>query len=163
MSVRRIRGALRSLAGDRRGVSVVEFALLAPFLGVLIMGIGDMARGFAAKYALEQAAHRALERLVSGTTASPAATQTFDYVKAEAAAAAGVPLANVTLETWLECAGVKQTNFTAICGANEEIERYLRVRIDSEFEPMFGDYGPFGEAAEDGTVPIFAESALRIQ
>lgn len=162
MSLRRIRGALRSLAGDRRGVSVVEFALIAPFLGVLVMGIGDLARGFSAKFALEQAAHRALERVISGTTASPAATQNYDYVKAEAAAAAGVPLANVTLQQWLECEGVRQASFTTICGANDEIERYISIRIDSEFEPSF-PYGPLGEVAEDGTVPIFAEAALRVQ
>ena len=77
MRLLRLRGALRSLAGDRRGASVVEFALIAPFLGVLVMGIGDLARGFSAKFELEQAAHRALERVVSGTMANPAMTQDF--------------------------------------------------------------------------------------
>lgn len=38
----RMRRALRTLHGDTRGVTVIEFAIVAPVLMILIMGLGEM-------------------------------------------------------------------------------------------------------------------------
>lgn len=152
----------RALAHDHRGVSVVEFALVAPFLGLLVMGISDLSRGLSAKFALDQAAHRTLERSLAGARGSPAATQDYDYLKTEAAAAAGVPESAVTLTKWLECAGTRMDSFQGTCAPGEEIARYVQLTINSRFTPTF-PYGPMGRAATDGTVPVVAEAALRVQ
>ena len=43
------RGLIRRLIGDRRGVSAVEFALIAPILIAFYMGVTEMCQGFMAQ------------------------------------------------------------------------------------------------------------------
>ena len=93
----RLRRLLPGLRRDESGVSVIELGLIAPVIAFMIIGMTDMARGFAAKLKLEQAAHRALEKVAVGTGQSD-----YSYVRTEAATAAGVPEANVAVTTWLE-------------------------------------------------------------
>src|SRR5687767_6083444 len=89
---------LRRLARDARGSSVVEFALAAPVLGLVVVGIADYGRGFSQRFALETAAHRTLERAAVGTTNTD-----YSFLRQEAATAAGVPIDDVTFDNWLEC------------------------------------------------------------
>jgi Flp pilus assembly protein TadG len=44
-----MRGLIRRLAGDQRGVSAVEFALIAPILITFYMGVNEMCQGFMAQ------------------------------------------------------------------------------------------------------------------
>src|SRR5687767_3100721 len=88
----------RRLAGDARGSSLVEFALAAPVLGLVVVGIADYGRGFSQRFALETAAHRTLERAAVGTTNTD-----YSFLRQEAATAAGVPIDDVTFDNWLEC------------------------------------------------------------
>ena len=149
----------RRLGRDERGSSMIEFALFAPILAVMVMGITDVSMGFSRKLTLEQAAYRSLERVAVGSVQSD-----YTYLRPEAAAAAGVPLANVTVDSWLECDGTRQTDFNGSCPETQMISRYVRISITGSFEPTF-NYGPLarGLAGADGNVPIAASAALRIQ
>lgn len=145
---------------DQRGTSVIEFALFAPIVALMVMGIVDFARGFSAKFTLESAVQRTLEKAVVGSIQAD-----YQYLRNEAAQAAGVPVANVTVTNWLECNGVKNPSFTGICTDEDaHVARYLQIRIQSNFRPSF-NYGPLmqGSANANGNVPIFAQSAVRVQ
>ena len=77
---------LPTLARDERGTSLIEFGFLAPFLAVLAMGIIDLSRGLAERFALQQAVNRSIE-LVQARPATAAATATdldYGFAKAEA-------------------------------------------------------------------------------
>jgi Flp pilus assembly protein TadG len=146
---------LFSLARDDRGTSLIEFGFLAPFLAMLTMGVIDLSRGLAERFALQQAVNRSLE-LVQARPAVASATSTdldYSFVKTEAASAAGVPQSQVTLTRWLECNGVEQPSVTGTCVGNADTARYLRVHVTKNFQ---GDF-------YFSTIRMTASGALRTQ
>lgn len=148
--------AARRLRQDERGFSIVEFAFVAPIFGLMLVGIGDLARGYSERYALQQAVNRTLELAQLGTD-----QPNYNHLIPEAAAAAGVPESNVTLQSWLECDATRRA-WTDSCAENQQIARYVSLTIDSSFRPSFGTAGYTGARA-DGTVPIRASAFLRVQ
>ena len=148
----RLAAFLKQLKRDARGTSVIEFALVAPILGVLVVGIADYARGFSERFALEAAAHRALERAAVGSTSSD-----YNYVRLEAAAAAGVPIESVTLDNWVECDGTRQSTYSAACADGQQVARYLYVKIVKTFEPNF----KWTRSAQP--INIQGDAAVRVQ
>ena len=157
----RLPTCLCRLRGDERGASIIEFALFAPILGFMVMGISDLAMGYSAKLELEGAAYRALEKVAVGSVQS-----NYSSLRQEAATAAGVPLANVTVSNWLECNRVRQSDFNGTCPDGQMVSRYVQVAITSSYQPSF-DYGPigrsFGERSADGSFPLSATAAMRVQ
>lgn len=146
---------LRRLARDRRGASIIEMALALPLLTVMMLGLIDVATCYSAKMSIQQAAARSLERVqVNG------ASTDFTYVRAEAAAAADVPLSQVTVETWLECDHVKQGTSVQSCAANQVASKYVKVTINSSYAPYFA-YSPLGTRQANGTVALSANSSVR--
>lgn len=163
------------LARDERGASLVELALLAPFLGTLMLGMIDLGRALSERHDLQQAANRAMELAMSRVVTADASGGEADYgfLRRAAAEAAGVPLANVTLTKWRECNGEEQEVYDEVCPSVEEdgeqvaqeVARYVRVRITSNYVPAFR-YGPVAlssAAGADGTVTMTAEAAVRVQ
>lgn len=150
---------LRSLRSDERGVSLLEFTAMAPFLGLLIVGMADIGRGYTERFAIQQAANRTLERAHSGTKAND-----YSFLSAEAQTAAGVG-ATVTLTQWLECTATSGTRTTkaigGTCSAGEEIGRYVTLEIAKTFVPVFTSVGYPKEA--DGTIKLKARASLRVQ
>ena len=159
---------LARLHRDERGAGVVELAILLPVLALMTTGIVDLSNGLSERLRLHRAVHQTLEIAAAHRIrVDPNASQpNYDFLAAEAATAADVPEDQVTLTKWLECDGVEQPDFYDDCDAGQAIARYVQIRIDNDFKPMF-DYGPLGRAsgyaAADGTVPLFAEAAVRVQ
>jgi Flp pilus assembly protein TadG len=148
---------LRRLREDRKGASVMELALAAPVLLVMLLGIVDVAQSHAAQVSLQQAAARALENLQAGGD-----RQDYAYVQSEGAAAAGVPLSQVTVTNWLECDGQRQTSYTGSCQSNQTRARYVQIEIRATHTPYFR-YSPMGQRNADGTIPLLARASVRIQ
>jgi Flp pilus assembly protein TadG len=161
MILARIACVLAPLRRDERGVSVIEFALVAPIMMALILGVTDLSRAFATRLTLQQAANRAIEKAGVGTVQSD-----YNYLKADAATAAGVAQTAVTVDSWVECDGTRQATFASECTTAQQIARYVQVTVNANFAPMFS-YGPLGRnvfaTAADGTVPMTGKAALRIQ
>src|SRR5438034_6328637 len=67
---------LPALARNQRGAAVIELALVAPVLGLMVIGIVDLSNAFSHKLALEQGAQRAIERIMQ-TTASDTVENTL--------------------------------------------------------------------------------------
>ena len=129
---------LRSLGRDECGTSLIEFGFLAPFLAVLAMGIIDLSRGLAERFAIQQAVNRSLE-LVQARPAVAGATATdldYNFALVEAQTAAGTG-ATVTMTRWLECDGVEQAEVTGSCADDQDTARYLRIRIAKNFQGDF--------------------------
>jgi Flp pilus assembly protein TadG len=146
---------LLRLARDRRGASIIEMALALPVLSVMMLGLIDVASCYSAQMSIQQAAARSLERVqVSGSSTD------FTYVKTEAAAAADVPVSQVTVETWLECDYVKQGTTVQSCSANQVASKYVKVTINSSYAPYFA-YSPLGTRQANGTVALSANSSVR--
>jgi Flp pilus assembly pilin Flp len=133
--LRPLASRFRRLRRDSSGVSMVEFGLLAPFLGLLVAGMIDLGQGLSERFTLQQAVNRGLEMLHSAAPEAGADESTIDYsfVRTEAAAAAGVPVGQVTMEQWLECDSVKQEDFDGSCDDEEEVARYIHLRIEKNY------------------------------
>lgn len=138
-----MRALFNQLRTDERGTSVVELALVAPILAVLTIGMIDLSNGFSEKLRLEQAAQGSVERVMNGRAVISASagrnTTTMDALKAEAATAANVPLANVTTDFWLECNGTRAANYygSPPCATGQTLARYMSVSITRTYTPFF--------------------------
>ena len=123
----------RSPMRDERGAAVIELALVAPFLALLTIGIIDISNAFSRKLTLEQAAQRAVEKVMQTTgETTPAET-----IKAEAAAQGGISEDDVIVSYQLECAGTVEATFDTECDAGETEIRYLLVTVNGSYDPMF--------------------------
>ena len=157
---------LRSLVRDRTGSSIVELAIAAPVLALLVAGVSDLGRGLSAKFALNQAIHRSLEKAAVSNRRTD-----YAYLKAETAAAAGIDESRVSVDAWLECDGARKSNFSGSCASGEQIGRYVKVTATSRFTPMFRysflqlqtDDDDDDDGDNAGTIKLQADAAVRVQ
>jgi Flp pilus assembly protein TadG len=146
------------LAKDDRGASIIELALVAPVLASLLIGMVDLSRAYSHKLQLEQAAQRAIEKVQQYQTTS----STYGTLQAEAAAAAGVPTTDVTIDYWLECNGTRQSNYNSSCTSGQVYARWVTVDITGTFTPMFkSKYYP--RANSNGTFTLHGIAGMRTQ
>jgi Flp pilus assembly pilin Flp len=146
---------LRSLLGEDRGTAAIELAIIAPMLATLVVGVVDLSNGFSRKLALEQATQRAIEKVMQTTDTLPVE----DVIKAEASAAAGIPIANVTVTYRLECNEVAKPSYDDECTSGQRESRYLMVTATDKYTPMFA--ASIAGANADGTYHLSATSGLR--
>jgi hypothetical protein len=146
------------LAGDEHGTSIIETAIIAPVLLMLLAGAVDFAMGFSSKLRTQQAAARAIEY----ATTVGVENLTVAALRAEAASAADVPLSQVEADRWLECSGTRQGTFEAACASGEEMARFVSVRIVDSYQPMLGSLLP-ARVAPNGSISFVGFSTVRIQ
>ncbi len=149
---------LRQLAADKRGTSLIELGLAIPIFAASLIGMVDLSRAYSEKLQMEQAAQRAIERVMNRQMSS----SSFNTLRAEAVAAAGVSSSDVTIDFWLECDSVRQADYDSSCSTGQVYARYLTVGIQKRFVPSFGTRF-FPGANSDGTFTIVAEAGLRTQ
>jgi Flp pilus assembly pilin Flp len=158
----------RTLARDERGASIIEMALVAPFLATLVIGMIDISRGYSAKIKLEQVAQRTIEKAMQGMQGDDS-TDIFNSLKAEAAATAEVDPSKVEVRYWLECNGVSQNSnpstmaadYEKVCQGGERYSRHLNVKIEKTYTPMFAT--KWLGSNSDGSFTLIGESGLRVQ
>jgi Flp pilus assembly pilin Flp len=155
------------LLTDESGVSVIELGFLIPILAFMMLGMVDVANGYTHKMAVENAVARAMEKVAVSTVQDD-----YTYLKAEITAALpSVTASTVTVDAYSMCDTTKQATFKSECGFRsdgtpEEISRYVRVKVDDRWKPMF-NYGFAGKSiyntGTDGMVPVTVETQLRVQ
>lgn len=150
-----LRAKLGALLADESGTSVIELAIVTPVLLVMALGMIDGAMGFTAKLKLQQAAARSIELVSVGGLASVSAVQ------AEAATASGQPAAHVTVDSWLECDGVRQPAIDGVCTGTQQIGRFASVTITGSYVPMMS--GAMHALGLPGTVNLTGKSSVRVQ
>lgn len=149
----------RRALNDTTGTSTIEIALIFPVGMVLMLGAIDSSMGFAEKLRVEAAAARAIERI----TAFASVRTDYSTSRSEAAAAANVPVSDVTLTFWLECNNVVQASFTTTCPNNsDQIARFVKVVINGKFQPAI-NYGDFLTTDNNGFVRVEGDASVRIQ
>jgi Flp pilus assembly protein TadG len=145
---------------DSRGVSVLEFALFAPILALMLLGAVDLARALATKFGIEQATQRTIELATLGR--QPLAD--YSYLRTEAATAANVPIAQVTLDQWLECSNTRAASFGDTCATGQQTARYIKITVWKDYTPMFDGIPFVGRIANsNGKIRLTGNSGVRIQ
>lgn len=145
-------GILPGILRCDRGAAIIEMGLVAPLLATLLLGMVDVARAYSSKLELEQAAQRTIEKVMQQRNV---ASDYSTLLAAEAATAAGVSPAAVTVDSWLECNGARQDNFDGACSAGQTFARYVTVDIERDHTPMFGKFF--------GTVDLHGVAGVRVQ
>ncbi|NUQ17264.1 MAG: pilus assembly protein [Sphingomonas sp.] len=153
MSIRRVLG----LGRDERGAAIIELALVAPVFALMTIGIVDMSNAFSRKLALEQAAQRAIEKVMQTTqlstvqdTLKTEACDQVDGVNADGSCK-NTPITtdNVTVTFRQECtdaSGNMTTHtstdadtfdaFTCDAGPTKEA-KYIAVTVTDTYMPLF--------------------------
>lgn len=155
---------LKSLRRDEGGASIVEIALILPVFSTVVIGVTDITRAYSQKLMLEQAAYRAIEKVQQ----YQATESTYNTLQNEAVAAANsagfsdVTTSNVTIDYWLECSGVRQTNYDSTCSSLPITARYISIDVTHKFTPMFASSRWPGSNA-DGTYTLHGRAGLRTQ
>ena len=135
--------AFRRWRRDQVGTSVVELALVMPFLFVTLAGVIDCAHLISTKLKLQQAAERTAELATAGMmnkmlpASDQVASTAFASLQTEAATAANVPTSSVTVTYWLECDGTRQSDFNAICSSGQQVARFTSISIAKTYVPSF--------------------------
>ena len=153
---------LRDVADDNRGLSVIELALVAPVLLLLLLGMVDTARIVAARLDLEQAAQRTTDYALAKRPRNADGT----YLVNEAATAARVPAANVTVDIFLKCNGNRQVSFDTICPTGEKRARYVSVSVRNTVQTMFNWASlatALGYNGLSASVTVTGDSLVRFQ
>ena len=145
------------LFADDRGSSVIEMGLVAPFLAAMLIGMVDLSRAYSTKLSVEQAAQRTIEKIQVSSYAPTDNTT----IQAEAATAAGVATGNVTVTSWLQCNNSStQLSFTSSCNGTEPFARYVRIRIQKSYTPLFRVKW---DRTTSGTWTVNGAAGIRIQ
>jgi Flp pilus assembly protein TadG len=172
---------LPSLRADARGAAIIELALVAPILGLMVVGIVDMSNAFSKKLTLEQGAQRAIERImqttaddtVEGTLKTEAVCQVNGTNADGTCKTSPITTANVTVTYRLECTAAggaitTQTSTDAptfdafVCGGGTLSEaRYIEIAVKDTYTPMFPIHFSFIDP--DGTYHLSATAGMRTQ
>lgn len=171
---------LIKLAREERGAAVVELALIAPILAILIMGVTDVSIAYGRRLELEQAVQRAIEKVmqttgdttVAGTIQKEAVCQ-INGTNADGTCASGrLTTGEVTVTYRLECtdgAGAltfqETTDATTFDGfscpnATDTQARYIMATAVDTYTPMFKVH--FG-TGPDGVYDLSATAGVRVQ
>ena len=145
-----------ALARDERGVSMIEFGIIAPFLALMVGGMVDLSMGLSQRFSMQQALNRSIEMVQANRPHADADETDIDYgfLVKEVATAAGVAENKVTMTRWLECNGAKQASYDATCAQGTDSARYIELKVVKDFT---------GRMFVKTTVPITAAAAVRIQ
>jgi Flp pilus assembly protein TadG len=177
-----MRRSFHRLAADARGAAVVEMAMVAPVLALMVVGVVDMSNAFSRKLALEQGAQRAIEKImqtteddtVEGTLKTEAVCQVNGTNTDGTCKTSPITTSNVTVTYRLECKAAggsisTQTNtdpvaFDALTcpGGTVSEARYIAVAVTDKYTPLFPiHFGTFNTA--DGTYHMSATAGMRTQ
>jgi Flp pilus assembly protein TadG len=159
------RAMFARLRRNERGASIIELALVAPFLAALVMGITDLSRAYSTKLLLEQAAQRTIERVEQQKSVASTYNTALSTEAGNAMTDAGYSTGNtITADSWLEC-GTSTTHltFSSSCASSSDtVARYVSVRIARDYVPFFSSRAWPGANAS-GNIPVSGYAEVRIQ
>lgn len=158
---------LRKLARDRSGTATIELALCAPILATMVIGVSDISIAYGKKLELEQAAQRAMEKVMQTT----GELTPEDTIKKEAVCqyngndssgkcieTAPITTANVTVTYSLKCDGTV-TLYSSDCTVGQNEVRYITAVVTDTYTPMFNLH--FG-TSDDGKYHLAGTAGVRV-
>ena len=157
---------LHRLSSDQRGTAVLELALTAPILALLIMGAVDVGGAFSRKLALEQGAQRAVEKVMQTTELA----NVQNTIASEVAVQANVENSEVQVTFPRYCDArlmpdVARDADTGLaqgdkCAATERESHYIMVKVTCEYDPLFTTFG-LGNKLANGNYMVEAKAGMR--
>ena len=163
-----MRKPLLNLGRDERGVATIELALFAPILALMVIGTVDMANAYGRKLAVEQAAQRAIEKVMQTTGISSVADTIVDEVADQANIPDDEKADKVSVTYSLECDDDEPQTATdadafdlLACSEGTVHEaRYIEVEVNDVYDPMFPlHFGAYD--GEKGGYPVRATAGMR--
>ncbi len=160
-------GFLGQLSRDRRGASVIELAMVAPVLAMMVMGVTDISNAYGRKLQIEQAAQRAIEKVMQTTgentpedTIKVEAMCQFNGVDAETGDCNTAPLTadDITVEYTLTC-DTTDTEYNLDCAPGEVEVRYITATVTTTYTPLFPVH--WGTDT-DGTYHLSVTAGVRV-
>jgi hypothetical protein len=88
--------------------------------------------------------------------------QTEAGTAARAAGFSNVADSDVVIDYWLECNGVRATNYDTVCSSGQTYARWVTVDIPGTFTPMFASRR-WPNANSDGSFTLHGKAGLRTQ
>ena len=156
---------IRRLRSDHRGTAILELALAAPVLAILIMGAADVGSAFSRKLALEQGAQRAVEKIMQTTELK----NVRNTVAGEVSVQADVETGQVVVTFPRYCSARLMPDVArnadgfatgAACETTEKEAHYILVEVTDEYEPMFPALG-MGTKLDNGKYRVGAKAGMR--
>ncbi len=166
------------IARNKRGAVTIELALIAPVLATMTIGVIDISLAFGRKLELEQAAQRAIEKVMQTTgdltvadTIKKEAVCQINGSNSDGSCASGrISTSNVTVTYTLEClngAGDRTSETTSdsvafdalACDPGEASARYISAVVIDTYRPMFSLH--FGTGS-NGVYDLRAEAGVRV-
>ncbi|WP_300975548.1 TadE/TadG family type IV pilus assembly protein [Sphingomonas sp. LHG3406-1] len=159
-----MRRLARNLAGDDAGAAIIELALAAPILALMIMGTADIALAYSRKLALEQGAQRAVEKVMQTTQLKQVQTTIAD----EVAIQAKVDASRVTVTFPKYCDGRLLPDLgrdddgfaKGECDPDETPAHYIQVVVTDEYKPLFPTLH-LGTKLSNGKYRVIAQAGMR--
>jgi Flp pilus assembly protein TadG len=156
------------LIRDKAGTATIELALAAPILAMMVIGVADISIAYGKKLELEQAAQRAMEKVMQttgedtpeNTIKKEAVCQYNDSVPdtTTGICPGAISAANVTVTYSLKCNGTV-TDYSLDCAVGETEVRYITTAVTDSYTPMFDMH--FGTHS-DGTYHLSAQAGVRV-
>lgn len=173
-------GRFQTLAREERGAAIIELAMIAPVLALMVIGVTDVSIAYGRRLELEQAVQRAIEKVmqttgdttVAGTIQKEAVCQVNGANPDGTCATGRIATSDVTVTYRLECTttGGARTNqesadadtFDAFTCANatDSEARYILATAREIYAPMFSIH--FG-TGPDGVYNLSATAGVRVQ
>jgi Flp pilus assembly protein TadG len=155
------------LLRDKAGTATIELALAAPVLATMVIGVSDISIAYGKKLELEQAAERAMEKVMQTTgedtpenTIKKEAVCQFNGSTPDSSGvcAGAISAANVTVTYSLKCDGVV-TAYSQDCTNTQTEVRYITATVTNTYTPMFNMH--FGTET-DGKYHLSATAGVRV-
>lgn len=133
---------LRAIAHDPRGAALVEFAIAAPVLALMLLGVVDYSLKISATMAVDRAARTGADRAVASsfdeTSISSAITSAVDSGEISGLTALAATPAPTS---WCGCpdpeAGITAASCGSTCASGREAGRYVTVNAQATYTHLF--------------------------
>ncbi|MXO50482.1 hypothetical protein GRI42_04085 [Erythrobacter gaetbuli] len=118
---------------DRGGNATIEIALVMPLVLMFALGGIDFAMGYRHKIEMQQTAQLGAEYVMGTMEDLPTAIE----VRQAISDASGMPVGSITIDTWIECDGVKPTIAAPICVNPTAVQTdFMTITVRDTYTPM---------------------------
>ena len=120
-------------AKSEAGVAAVEFALIAPILILLMVGLTDMGLYIKSRMQLEQISRASVDYVMQGGDENNIGTDVLNYYDAEHATSY-----SINTERFCTCADGETQDCSALnCGAGDYSRQYFQVTLNRTVSTLF--------------------------
>lgn len=130
----------------KKGVAAVEFALIAPILIAILVGVVDFAMYIHQRMMLDILSRDAAQYVVQGGNVDDVVANVIETSNVYAQATAEGRALIYGAEQQCECAGGVAVDCGGTCGAGDYVRAFCAVTISSTFDPIV----PYPGVEEDG-------------